>query len=201
VSTERTRWLIVGLAPWLLAGCVERGDAMPPMLTIREPSSGITAVTENLQVVGYAMDDAGIVAIRVNGSDLLDHSTLASERGKRLVEFRFLAPDWIAGVDYTFTIEAEDASGRVTTLPYRLRLDNQPPSIELTSVSSLGGGRLRVTGVARDDSLLSSIEIAGVPLAFSPAAEHEFRVDVAAAAGAEIVVTDAAGYVTRRALR
>jgi hypothetical protein len=200
VSTERARWLLVGLAPWLLAGCVERGDAMPPMLTIREPSSGITAATENLQVVGYALDDTGIVAIRVNGGDLLEHPSLADQRGNRLIEFRFLTPAWVAGVDYTFTIEAEDLSGQITSIHYQLRLDDQRPVIELTSVSPLGGGRLRIAGIARDDTLLSSIVVAGVPLAFSPAAEHVFRIDVTAAAGAEIVVTDAAGHSTRRSL-
>jgi len=86
-------------------------------------------------------------------------------------------------------------------MPYRLRLDSTPPTIDLISVTPLGGGRLRVEGVARDNSLVTSILINGIPLAFTPAPEHAFRVDVAEVPGGEIVVEDAAGNVTRRPLR
>ncbi len=183
-----------------LAACVERSDAMPPTVAIREPRSGTTSTTENLRIVGYAFDDAGIAAVRVDGVDLLATPAYASERGKRLVEFFFTIRDLTDG-DVTVLIEAEDTHGRVTVMPYRLRLDSTPPTLELTAVTSLGGGRLRVEGIARDNTLVTSVLINGIPLAFTPAPEYAFRVDVADVADGEVVVEDAAGNVTRRPLR
>lgn len=183
-----------------LVGCLERGDAMPPTVAIREPRSGTARTTENLRIVGYAFDDEGIAAVRVDGVDLLATAAYASERGKRLVEFFFTIRDLTDG-DVTVLIEAEDMRGGITVLPYRLQLDSTPPTIELTGVTNLGGGRLRVEGVARDNSLVASVRINGIPLAFTPAAEHAFRVDVADAADGEVVVEDAAGNVARRPLR
>jgi hypothetical protein len=184
----------------LLAGCLERGDAMPPSVAIREPRSGATRTTENLRIVGYAFDDEGIAAVRVDGVDLLASPAYAGEKGKRLVEFFFTIRDLTDG-NVTVLIEAEDMRGRVTVMPYRLQLDSTPPTLEMTSVTSLGGGRLRVEGVASDNTLVVSVLINGIPLAFTPAPEHAFRVDVADVAGGEVVVEDAAGNVTRRPLR
>jgi len=194
-----TSALLLALAGTLSA-CVERGDAMPPTVAIREPRSGTTSTTENLRIVGYAFDDAGIAAVRVDGVDLLATPAYASERGKRLVEFFFTIRDLTDG-DVTVLIEAEDTQGRVTVMPYRLRLDSTPPTLELTAVTSLGGGRLRVEGIARDNTLVISVLINGIPLAFTPAPEYAFRVDVADIADGEVVVEDAAGNVTRRPLR
>ena len=170
------------------------------MVSIREPHSGATSTSANLRIVGYAMDDEGIAAIRIDGVDLLATSAYASERGKQLIEFFFTIRDLTDG-DVTVTIEAEDVRGRVTVLPYRLRLDGTPPTVELQSVTSLGGGRIRVEGVVRDNTLVTSVRINDVPLQFTPAPEHAFRVDVADVSGGEIVVEDAAGNVTRQALR
>jgi hypothetical protein len=39
-----------------------------------------------------------------------------------------------------------------------------------------------------------------VPITFTPAAEHAFRVDVATAENGEVVVEDAAGNTTAQAL-
>ncbi|MDA0699729.1 MAG: hypothetical protein O3A02_00765 [bacterium] len=193
--------LAVAAIATLLGACIQRGDAMPPSVAIREPRSGATSTTENLRIVGYAFDDEGIAAIRVDGVDLLAAPSYASERGKRLVEFFFTIRDLTDG-DVTVLIEAEDTRGRVTVMPYRLRLDSTPPTLELTSVTALGGGRLRVEGIARDNTLLTSVLINGVPLAFTPAPEHAFRVDVSDDGnGGEIVVVDAAGNVTRRPLQ
>ena len=182
------------------AGCVQRGDSLAPMLSIREPRSGATSTSVVLRIVGYAMDDDGIAAVRVDGVDLLATPAYASERGKRLVEFFFTIRDLTDG-DVTVTIEAEDTTGRITVLPYRLHLDGTPPTLELRSVSALGSGRLRVEGVVRDNTLVTSVRINDVPLQFTPAPEYTFRVDVADVPGGEIVVEDAAGNVTRQALR
>jgi hypothetical protein len=184
----------------LFSGCVTRSDAMAPMVSIREPRSGAVSTTTNLRIVGYAMDDDGIAAVRVDGVDLLATPAYAGERGKRLVEFFFTIRDLTDG-DVTYLIEAEDVHGRVAVLPYRLRLDSTPPALDLHAVTSLGGGRLRVEGVARDNTLVTSVRINDVPLQFTPAPEFSFRVDVADVDGGEVVVEDAAGNVTRRALR
>ena len=170
------------------------------MLSIREPRSGATSTSANLRIAGYAMDDDGIAAIRVDGVDLLASSAYAGERGKRLVEFFFTIRDLSDG-DVTVTIEAEDTTGRVTVLPYRLRLDGTPPTLEIAAVTALGGGRLRVEGVVRDNTTITSVRINDVPLQFTPGPEVAFRVDVADVPGGEIVVEDAAGNVTRQALR
>jgi hypothetical protein len=202
-GTHRSLRAAVGLAATVLVlstGCVQRGGSLPPMLSIREPHSGATSTSVDLRIVGYAMDDDGIAAIRVDGVDLLATSAYAAERGKRLVEFFFTIRDLTDG-DVTVTIEAEDTTGRVTVLPYRLRLDGTPPTLELTSVTSLGGGRLRVEGVVRDNTSVTSVRINDVPLQFTPAPEYAFRVDVADVPGGEVVVEDAAGNVTRQALQ
>ncbi|MDF1522354.1 MAG: hypothetical protein P1P87_05980 [Trueperaceae bacterium] len=183
----------------LLAGCLARGDAMPPTVSIREPRSGATSTTADLRIVGYAFDDEDVAAIRIDGLDLMSTPTYAPERGKGLVEFSFTIRDLTDG-DVTVLIEAQDLGGRVTTFPYRLRLDSTPPVLELGAVTALDGGRVRVEGVARDNFTLTSIRVNGVPLAFTPGPEHAFRVDVASVAGGEVVVEDAAGNVTRRAL-
>jgi len=198
--TARRLAPFLALLAMLLAACVERGDAMPPTVAIREPRSGTTSTTENLRIVGYAFDDAGIAAVRVDGVDLLATPAYASERGKRLIEFFFTIRDLTDG-DVTVLIEAEDTQGRVTVMPYRLRLDSTPPTLELTAVTPLGSGRLRVEGIARDNTLVISVLINGIPLAFTPAPEYAFRVDVADVADGEVVVEDAAGNVTRRPLR
>lgn len=190
----------LALVALLLSGCVGRGDGMPPSVSIREPRSGSTSATNNLRIIGYAFDDEGVRAIRVDGVDLLQSPAYETERGKRLVEFAFTIRDLSDGV-VTVLIEAEDSRGNVTVLPYRLQLDSTPPSIELVSVTNLSGSRVRVEGVARDNLQVARVVIGGVPLAFTPAAEHTFRVDVDVSSNAEVVVEDAAGNITRRNLR
>jgi hypothetical protein len=197
------RCVALGTALVLLlasTGCIDRGDAMSPMVSIREPRSGATSTTVDLRIVGYALDDEGIAAIRVEGRDLLAESIYDGERGRRLVEFAFTIQDLRDG-DVTIMIEVEDVGGRVTTLPYRLRLDSTPPILELSAVTPIAGGNLRVEGTVRDNTVVSSVRINDVPLQFTPAPEFSFRVDVADVAGGEIVVEDAAGNVTRRTLR
>jgi len=197
---QRPAWLVLGALVLLLSGCVGRGDAMPPMVSIREPRSGATSATENLRIVGYAFDDEGIEAIRIDGVDLLTSSAYAGERGKRLIEFAFTIRDLTDG-DVTVLIEAEDTRGRISVKPYRLILDSTPPTIDRLNVTSLGGNRIRVEGVARDNTSITSVLINDIPLNFPPGPEHSFRVDVSNVEGGRIVVVDAAGNTTERALR
>ena len=50
-----------------LAGCLNRTDSLAPVVSITDPRSGATRTTEDLVIAGYALDDEGIAAIRVNG--------------------------------------------------------------------------------------------------------------------------------------
>lgn len=203
VSSSSGAWTAVAvvLFAMLLSSCsVGRDDALAPLVAIREPKSGTTRTTENLRIVGYAMDDEGIAEIVVDGTDLLGFDVYATERGKRFVEFAFTIPDLSDG-ETTTRIVATDLSGRSSTLLHTLRIDTSPPTLELTAVQDLGDGRLRVEGVARDDVAVNTIRLGGVPLTFAPTDEHRFSLDVVADANATVVVEDSAGNRLERALR
>ncbi len=194
----------LSLAAWVvlvgaLAGCMGRDDALAPLVAIREPKSGTTRTTEDLRIVGYAMDDEGVAEIRVDGTDLLSFDVYEGERGKRFVEFAFTIPDLRDG-ETTTRIVATDVRGRQSTLLHTLRIDTTPPSLELTAVTALPSGRLRVEGVARDDVAVTAIRIDEVPLQFAPSREQRFSLDVSAAPGATVVVEDSAGNRTERSL-
>lgn len=200
-SAPRAAWcaaclLLVGA----LAGCISRSDALPPLVAIREPKAGTTRTTANLRIVGYAMDDRGIAEIRVDGTDLLSYDVYAGERGKRFVEFAFTIPDLRDG-ETVSRIVVVDSEGRTAALDYTLTIDTTPPTLELTQVTELGGGRLRVEGTARDNREVSSIRIDDVPLQFTPAPEQLFSLDVNAGPDARVVVEDSAGNRTVRDLR
>jgi hypothetical protein len=182
-----------------LTGCMGRDDALAPVVAIREPKSGTTRTTEDLRIVGYAMDDEGIDAIVVDGTDLLSFDVYAGERGHRFVEFAFTIPDLRDG-ETTSRITVRDVSGRSSTLLHSLRIDTTPPTLELTAVTALADGRLRVEGVARDDVAVSAIRVDEVPLQFAPAPEHRFSLDVAAGPDARVVVEDSAGNRVARSL-
>lgn len=175
-----------------LTGCLTRSDSLAPLVAIREPMSGTTRTTENLRIVGYAMDDRGIAEIRVDGTDLLSYDVYADERNKRFVEFAFTIPDLRDG-ETVSRIVVVDTEGRTASLDYALTIDTTAPTLELTQVTALSNGRLRVEGVARDNRLVSSIRIDDVPLQFTPAPEHFFSLDVQAGPDAQVVVEDSAG--------
>jgi len=183
-----------------LAGCVERGDALAPVVAIREPKSGTTRTTEDLRIVGYAMDDEGIAQIEVDGTDLLNFDVYAGERGKRFVEFAFTIPDLREG-ETTTRIVVRDVSGRSSTLLHTLQIDVTPPTLELIDVQALGEGRVRVEGVARDDVAVSAIRIDDVPLQFAPSVEHRFALELVVSDDATVVVEDSAGNVAERSLQ
>lgn len=202
--SDRAHRLRVGVALLLLAllasGCLGRDDALAPMVAIREPKSGTTRTTEDLRIVGYAMDDEGVAEIRVGGTDLLSYDVYAAERGKRFVEFAFTIPDLSDGETVT-RIVVVDVEGRQATLEHSLRIDTSPPTLELTSVTAVGDGLLRVEGVARDDVAVNAIRIDDLPLQFSPSEEHRFSLDVRPGPEATVVVEDSAGNRVTRSLQ
>ncbi|MEX2534805.1 MAG: hypothetical protein WD273_04315 [Trueperaceae bacterium] len=188
--------LPVGL---LLSGCMSRSDSLAPIISITEPKSGATRSSEVLDIYGYAFDDQGVAAIRVNGTDLLQFEQNQEARGKALIQFAFRgSPDREGDVE--FIIEVEDSSGRVTVLPYTLVIDTTPPTLELDA-ESLGNGRYRVRGVARDNTIVSAIRLGGQPLQFVPAAEHTFGFSNIQLSEPVVQVVDSAGNIVEQRIQ
>lgn len=182
-----------------LAGCMSRPDSLAPIISITEPKTGATSSAEVLDIYGYALDDRGVSSIRVNGTDLLQFEQNSAARGKALIQFAFRgSPDQEGDVE--FLIEVEDSSGRVTTLPYALRIDTTAPTLDLES-ESLGNGRYRLRGVARDNTAVSSISLGGQPLQFVPASEYSFSFSNILLSEPVVEVTDSAGNRIERSLR
>lgn len=179
---------------------MNRSDSLAPVISIYEPKSGTTRTVENLRVFGYAMDDEAIVAIRVNGTNLLDSPVYASERGKRFIEFGFEPLDVTEG-DNANIIEVEDSSGRRSILNFTLSIDTTPPTLEISTNQPVDGDRVRVAGVARDNNRVTSVRINGEPLQFTPSNEVLFELVVPRIQGGTVVVEDSAGNVTRRSLQ
>jgi hypothetical protein len=197
-ATNRLGVLLLLLA-LLLAGCMSRPDSLAPIISITEPKSGATRSSEVLDIYGYALDDRGVRAIRVNGTDLLQFDDNRAARDKALIQFAFRgSPDREGDVE--FLIEVEDSSGRVTVLPYTLRIDTTPPTLELES-EALGNGRYRVRGVARDNTSVSAIRLGGQPLQFVPAAETTFEFGNILLSEPVVEVVDSAGNSIERRLQ
>jgi hypothetical protein len=183
-------FLFITLA-FTLSACINRQDAMAPMITIVSPANGTARNADNITVYGYAMDDEGIRAIRVGNTDILATDFYSGERGKRLIQFGFRPTQ--QNDKFVANIVAEDTSGRVTTLPYELIIDTTPPTIELTEVTNLVNGNIRVVGIARDNNTVQSIVIAGQALSFISQAEQSVNIDVPTSETMNIVVMDSAG--------
>lgn len=180
------------LAPLLLSGCLSRGDAIAPIVTVTDPPSGAVRSVVNSTVRGYAMDDEGIVSLRVGNAELLSDPGYRGERGKKLIEFGFRINPTSSGA-FRSTIVAEDASGRSTVVNYELQIDTTPPTLELREVARLDGGRVRVSGTARDNDQVKAITVAGQAVPFVPAPEKEFSLEVTPGENPVILVEDRAG--------
>jgi hypothetical protein len=179
----------------LLSACLSRSDSLAPIVTISDPKSGTVRSAENLTIRGYALDDEGIVAIRVDGQDLLQSTLYQSEKGKKLIEFGFRSREISEG-QFASVIEAEDLSGRKSTLRFELKIDTTPPSLELDALKSLGEGRVRVSGMARDNNQLGQIIINGSELAFASVSEQAFSLDIEQSSTITVTVEDRAGNST-----
>lgn len=185
-------WTSLGLLP-LLGGCVERGDALAPVVTITEPRGSAVRAESELQIIGYAMDDSGVAGIRVDGTELLDAPGYADERGKKLINFGFRPRQVQEGL-WRSEISVTDLDGRVTQLVFPLEIDGTPPTIEVTGVEGLDGGRRRVSGVARDNDVVARIEAGGTVRSFSPASQVPFTFETTGEITLRVV--DGAGNVT-----
>jgi len=187
---KRALWLLLILLP----GCISRSDTLAPLIVISDPKAGAVRTAEGLAVRGFAMDNRGIFALRVNGTDLLASPLYQAERGQQLVEFEFLAPSRGEGAR-VFIIEAQDAHGYVSTLRYELLIDITPPEIEIKPLERLGGNRVRVSGTARDNNQVAQIIVNNVQIPFAPTSERIFSLDVEGPS-VHLVVVDQAGNRT-----
>ena len=177
-----------------LSGCLKRTDSLAPLVSITNPPSGATRTTENLVIGGYALDDEGIVSIRVNGGDLMSDFGIESYVtvvGMKLVQFKFRALQVHEG-EIVSLIEVEDMNGRTSRLTHKLVVDATAPTLEF-EVTELDTGRVRVQGLAEDNLSVQSIRVAGIPLQFIPSRKHQFTIDVVPGDQDTIEVIDGAG--------
>ena len=177
-----------------LSGCLKRTDSLAPLVSITNPPSGATRTTENLVIGGYALDDEGIVSIRVNGGDLMSDfgkGSYVTEVGMKLVQFKFRALQEHEG-EIVSLIEVEDMNGRTSRLTHKLVVDATAPTLEF-EVTELDTGRVRVQGLAEDNLSVQSIRVAGIPLQFIPSRKHQFTIDVVPGDQDTIEVIDGAG--------
>lgn len=170
-----------------------RGDSLAPVVTITEPQSSAVRAQSELQIVGYAMDDTGVQSVRVDGTELLEAPVLAPERGKKLINFGF-RPQRVREGLWQSEMVVTDVAGRVTKLTLSLEIDGTPPTVEITGVEGLGGGRNRISGIARDNDLVGRIAIGGSTLSFAPAVQVPFSFETSG--DISVTVTDQAGNVT-----
>jgi len=185
------------MLPLALTGCLERTDALAPIVTVTSPANGTVRSADNLIISGYAMDDEGIAAIRVDQDDLLAFPIFQNERGKKLVQFGF-RPQQIDEGQWESDIVVEDTSGFVTTLRYVLEIDTTPPTLTLSPLQNLGGGRVRVTGTAQDNQMLERISVNDTVLSFAAVQERPFSVDLSSEGldSISVQVRDQAGNET-----
>lgn len=175
---------------------MSRGDSLAPVVTITEPQSSAVRAESELQIVGYAMDDVGVASLVVDGTELLETPVFAAERGKKLINFGFRPRQVREGL-WSSKITVTDVDGRVTELTFPLEIDGTPPTVEITGVEGLGGGRNRISGFARDNDLVGRITVggeAGTQLSFTPAAQVPFSFE--SGGDISVRVTDQAGNVT-----
>ena len=187
----------------LLSGCAGRGDSLEPLITITDPRSGTVRTADGLTIRGYAYDDEGIRAIRVDGTDLLSYDAYAGERNKKLVQFEF-RPREVAEGRWASTIVVEDVTGQTTTLPYPLQIDLTAPTLTLEPLTRLQDGQLQVSGTARDNYRLRSVIVNDTSFPTEAVDEKLFSytVDANALTGGAVTVVaeDEAGNRTSESL-
>ena len=192
MTGRRLLWLsILCISSIVLSSCVKRPDALPPLIKIISPKNGAVQ-SADMKIIGYALDDEGIAAIRVGGDNLLESELLQGERTKKLIQFAFRPTSQQSGKWQT-TIQVEDINGRLSTLEYGFEIDAFSPSVKVKPPRDVGGGRMEVSGVARDNLLLERIVVNGIEVSFSPVSEKFFNVSVEAAPSVTTVVYDQAG--------
>jgi hypothetical protein len=187
------------LAPLLLSACLHRADSLSPVVAITNPTSGTVRSAADLMISGYALDDAGISAIRVNGQNLLASNVYKGERGKKLVQFQFI-PSKVDQGQWAAKIKVEDTAGRTTTLPYTLQIDTTKPTLKLSALESVDSTHVRVAGEASDNIMLKSVTVDGTELLYAPVKDKAFSLTVAKKRTITVTAEDQAGNKTTQTL-
>lgn len=183
----------------LLSACLRRADSLSPIVAITNPTSGTVRSAANLTISGYALDDAGVSAIRVNGQDLLASDVYKGERGKKLVQFQFI-PRKVDQGQWAAKIEVEDAGGRTTTLPYTLQIDTTKPTLKLNGLEPVDSTHVRVSGEAADNFMLASVTVEGTELLYAPTKDKAFSLTIAKKSAITVTAEDQAGNKTTQTL-
>lgn len=203
--------MVVGLAPsgtrlWMVlaavvvvasaTGCLQRTGTLDPRIVITEPSSGLVARAETIEVRGYALDDVGVRSILVNGFDLMSDPAYSERRGRKLVPFAFSARVE-ANDTALYEIDVVDRRGKRTSTTLELIIDSQPPTIALDPIPTprreAGRVLMRISGIVRDDHAIGRITVNGTALNFSPGREFAFFLETTRTDTVTIVATDQAG--------
>jgi len=179
-----------------LTGCLGRTGTLDPLVVITQPSGGLIAPVEAIEVRGYALDDEGIRSILVNGLDLMADPLYAERRGRKLVPFAFSAR--VQARDAAvYQIEVVDRGGRSTSTTLELIIDSRPPAITVDPIPTprreAGRVLMRVSGVVRDDHAIGRITVNGSPLNFPPGREFAFFLETTRADRVTVTATDQAG--------
>ncbi len=182
----------------VLAACGGRPDETPPLVGVVRPSGGAVAKGQEAVVEGYAFDDTAVASVKAGGTEVLPES----ERGKKLVRFRFKVQAPRSG-EVRIKLRAEDAGGLSRERELRLVLDQSPPKVRLERVERVDG-RLRIVGVASDDVEVDRVVVhygkVYSRLNLPKGKEVRFYVEVPAER-ATIIAVDAVGQRTEATAR
>lgn len=124
---------VLGLVAWHALGCSEYDleDAVAPSLTIDSPANLSTVNGASVIVTGTATDDKEITGIgyQVNGG--AETMIFAGGAEVRSHPFSFSAP--LAAGENVIVVGVADGGGNETQREIRVRRDNTPPSVQITS--------------------------------------------------------------------
>ena len=181
------------LLPGVLAGCARQESSFRPHIIITQPEAGAVSRRAQIVVRGYVLDDGAVTRVRVNGTDL---PLRAGSPKIRPFQFNASAGSGGSG-DYL--IEATDRGGLTSTLKLPIRYDATPPKLDISKIER-DGAKLRLTGLATDDTKVVSVAVDGSKLSVPPGRRVPFYAE-ASGASVAVVVTDAAGNTTKRRVR
>lgn len=150
----------------LLPSCERNIDHFPPRIVITHPEGRGASQTRSLTVKGYVLDDVGISKITI------DNNPAKIKPGSRkIAHFEFQAT--IEGQKDVFNIRAIDESGHESTLPLPVSIDKIKPKLSIKSFERIGD-KIRVSGVATDNLMVSQVQIDGKRLNIKPGKRVEF---------------------------
>ncbi len=172
-------------------------DIGAPILAVHFPDPEVCIDADEVTVRGLVTDDLAVVGVVVNGIDAtLTSTNNSSDPVEATWEATIALP--VKGPNLIVTV-ATDTEGKSATDTRTVFNDAGPPSLTWApadgAITTASG--IQVTGTATDDAGIASIEVNGVPVAFSATGnadnEVSFSTNVALTLGAnviEVVATD-----------